>query len=57
LTETQIDALVTKLKDMVKEADAKYEATVAMLKRSSRCKESGSKEGVGSSALNLSVVL
>ncbi len=38
LTKLQVDALVSKLKELVKKADAKYEVTVAMLKRSTRCK-------------------
>jgi predicted RNase H-related nuclease YkuK (DUF458 family) len=39
-SKTQIDKLVSKLKGMVKKADAKYEVTVGMLKRSARCKAS-----------------
>ena len=42
LTDAQKDALVAKLKSMVAKADAKYEVTVAMLKRSARCKASPS---------------
>jgi hypothetical protein len=38
LTKAQTDGLIKKLKSMVKKADAQYEVTVAMLKRSSRCK-------------------
>ena len=38
LTSVQVDALVAKLNDMVEKADAKYEVTVDMLKRSARCK-------------------
>ena len=43
LTDTKIDMLVAKMKDMVGKADAKYEVTLAMLKRSARCKASSTK--------------
>ena len=40
LTEVQVDALVAKLKDMIKKANGTYEVTAQMLKRSQRCKAS-----------------
>lgn len=43
LTVKQVDMLVAKLKDMVARADAKYEVTLPMLKRSARCKASSLK--------------
>ena len=57
MTEAQVDALVAKLKDMVKEADAKYEVTVAMLKRSARCKHCLSMKRINYSACRISVVV
>ena len=43
LGEAQVDALVAKLTEMVAKADAKYEVTLPMLKRSARCKASSMK--------------
>ena len=42
LTETQVDTLVAKMKDMVAKADARFEVTLPMLKRSARSKASNS---------------
>ena len=38
LTEAQVDALVAKMKDMIAKANGRWEVTVAMLKKSSRCR-------------------
>ena len=40
LNETQVDALVAKLKDMIVKAKGRFEVTAAMLKKSARCKTS-----------------
>lgn len=41
LTKQKVDSMVSKLKSMVKKADAKKEITVAMLKTKTRCKVCG----------------
>ena len=38
LTKDMVDKLVVKLESLIQKADSQYEVTVAMLKRSSRCK-------------------